>query len=181
MVCCQKKLPKKKKEKIKTFSAVADINDLRIKLANLKAVASTQIDKDLGAAMLSRIGKNFDEQGYTNDGGVRKWESRPFERYLNYKKLDYTHRLRRSFKVKSYQTSRSGKTIVVGTNVPYAKVHNEGGVPRSKKFIRRPPASSKKIRLTIHRVKKRQFMGFGREDERVFKIIIKRSFDRAMK
>lgn len=160
---------------------MADINNLRIKLATLKAVARTQIDKYLGAAMLSRIGRNFDEDGYTNDGGVRKWESRPFERYLNYKKLDYTHRLRKSFKVKFYQTSISGKTIVVGTNVPYAKVHNEGGVPRSKKFIRRPPSSSKKIWLHISRVKKRQFMGFGREDERIFRVVIKRSFDRAMK
>lgn len=146
------------------------LQDLERKFAKLKRVARNEIPRHAGAFMRKQTLANFDAQAYLNDGNVQKWPGRKFEKYLRYPKLIYTGRLRNSFR---FSIAHVGKSHIgeLGTSVPYAKKHNEGGPGRSV-ARRRPPKSTKSVSIGGQQFFKRQFMGIGITTIKGFRRII---------
>lgn len=114
---------------------------------------------------------SFTREEDASKTGYSKWGSRQHERYLRYKKLQYTGRLKGSiYKNIQYQGNRT--TVSVGTNTHYAKVQNEGG-PVSFKVRRTPPQSTKPLTITGGRVPARPFLKFGDKTEGLLAIMVK--------
>lgn len=76
---------------------------------------------------------SFKRQGYIENSSVKKWDKRKNNAKGEGRAiLVKTGRLRRSIRI-----IRSGLGyVVVGTDVPYAQIHNEGGVIRTTQRVR---------------------------------------------
>jgi phage gpG-like protein len=138
-----------------------DLNDLHAHILALKADLLTRVPREIAQDMHDDTMRNFENESYNDGWGAQPWKDRPFEKQLTYKKLDYTGRLKNSIRPKSYK--RLDKAwATIGTNVPYAKAHNEGGLTPTGDGLRRPPYTTGRL-LSIggSRVAKRQFMGIG--------------------
>ncbi|CAA0230747.1 phage virion morphogenesis protein [Tenacibaculum maritimum] len=111
---------------------------------------------------------SFNNEGFTGSS-FEKWEDRKTP--MDYKLLQASSYLKNSIQV----VSASNKKIVFGSDAPYSKIHNEGGIitvsvtKRSRKYFWymykatkkeywKWMALTKKNRMTI-RIPKRQFMG----------------------
>lgn len=91
---------------------------------NLKVIVQ-RAPRAVGAIVSAHFRQNFDKQGF-DDNFVRKWKARK----KNGKKdkgraiLVKSGRLKRSIRVRRANQSE----VVIGTAVPYARIHNEGGI-----------------------------------------------------
>lgn len=96
-----------------------DISKLQ---ANIKA-ALARLPNMAGQTVVNFALDNFQRQGFLGDS-LDKWPARKKETARNKGKaiLIQTGRLRRSIRI----VKTSGTTVVVGSDVPYAKAHNEG-------------------------------------------------------
>lgn len=127
----------------------------------------------IGAEIVSFVLDNFEKQGYDTGAGIDKWKdrkdgSRPGGAVLVGKQ---SGRLRRS--VRNIRQTRN--SVLVGSDLPYAAIHNTGGVirvpvtERSRKFFWamwfatgeahwKGMALTKKTTLLVN-MPKRQFIG----------------------
>lgn len=158
-------------------------------LTEFKTVLPTRIAESLADVMDSETSANFRGESYKNDGGNQKWADRKDRRgnsvegKLNYKKLDHTHKLRKSFRKIIKKTSAKSYIVAYGTNVPYAKMHNEGykaGMPINGSSVRTPPSSKERLSLG-RRPQQRRFLGIGSATKIKFRYKIKETTRKFMK
>lgn len=142
-----------------------DIDDLIRNLRQFRTTVVRDIPRQLGQEMLEQTHESFKEERFAGSPGG-KWPDRTAfggESNIRYPKLDYNGFLKKSFKWISRRIGRNDADIFVGTDVPFARAHNEGGMPPHHTAYR----SAK--RGDVHRgrwkydgpVKKRQFLGVG--------------------
>jgi len=121
----------------------------------------------IGTMAASHFRDNFRKQGF-DDNGVSPWAKRKKNKKGddNRAVLIQSGRLMRSVRLRSYNTQR----IVIGTSVPYASYHNEGGIihrrPHGRstgtyRFDRAGKIHHRKsqVRATDYRLPRRQFIG----------------------
>lgn len=151
---------------------MAEFPDLQRFFDRVREECQNRLPDALGQVMYEETQENFNRQEYGNDDLQEKWRNRTYEQYLNYPKLNYTGRLKRSFSWSKISKSKHGVTIKFGSSSSYAKIQQEGlqGGGNSR---RRPPYSD--IPLTLPtKPYPRQFMGFGRRSIRRFQQAIDR-------
>ena len=94
-------------------------NDLKV-MAGLLNNTVRRLPGLVGAEVLESIDQNFRSESFFGQA----WEPRKVEKGNDGRAiLVQTGRLRRSFKLEN-----SGLTITIFTDVPYAEIHNEGGI-----------------------------------------------------
>ena len=102
--------------------------------------------------------KSFADQGFT-DKGLVKWQPRKSRSRDDGRAiLVKTGNLRRSIRV----ISRSINEVVIGSDLPYAQVHNEGGRTRrgrmpKRQFIGESAVLNRKILARLDRIIQRIF------------------------
>lgn len=133
--------------------------------ANLKELLN-KAPRAIGTMAASHFRDNFAKQGF-DDVTVRKWARRKYNGKNDGDRaiLTKTGRLKRSVRLRSYSTER----IVIGTNVPYARYHNEGGIMYRKPYGRKTGKKrtykgkeydvKQHIRATSYKLARRQFIG----------------------
>lgn len=109
-----------------------DISELQDDLANLlpwMASMPTQIGNAYHNFFLDR----FQEQGWRDGMTLQKWRARATNGKQKQKRalLVQSGRLRRSIRMKAMQDR-----VLFSTDVPYAKVHNEGGTIKTTQSVR---------------------------------------------
>jgi phage gpG-like protein len=120
---------------------------------------------------------SFRRQGWANNGKLNRWQARNPAAKRNSRRalLINTGRLRRSIRI----TAKGTDYVKIGTDVPYAQIHNEGGTiqgtqkvraHRRRKFERPKGRRSKKVqsgdvqvkahtRQVNTKIPQRQFLG----------------------
>ena len=155
-----------------------DINDLIERLRTVKReINSKDVPTFLGAVVLAQTEESFKTERYKGDD-TGKWMPRKAfggERNINYKKLDYKGKLRRSFRRIITKYNRGYYVAEIGTNVDYAKMHNEGG---SNGHVGRRSARSGAVRKGnwsySGAVPQRQFLGVGSKTKRTFERVFEK-------
>lgn len=152
----------------------------------------------IAPTILSEEGLNFfldsfTKQGWLGAGGMERWPAR--KKVTKWGKtprpgralLVDSGRLRRSVRI----ISKSPLQIVWGTDVPYARVHNEGFragvIQQVNQFSRRNKKTGKKSLVRAHtrritqRIPQRQFMGNSPYLDKRLVRILTAEFNRALK
>ena len=99
---------------------MADIGDMIRMLERVKKARNSSVPPKIATLMLQETRENFRKEGYTQDGGIKKWPQRSHEYMLNYPILDYTGRLKRSL-----TRDFSPQFARIGANAYYAQVQQE--------------------------------------------------------
>lgn len=112
-------------------------NPLEYKLKSLEKSIKEIVNnapRAVGSLAAKHFRENFTKQGFDDDG-VRKWADRKSQRTKDKGRaiLIKTGRLQRSIRVRRANTQE----VVIGTNVPYARYHNEGSIMHRKPHGRR--------------------------------------------
>ncbi|MEG0899021.1 MAG: phage virion morphogenesis protein [Oscillospiraceae bacterium] len=136
--------------------------DLIVMLSRLKSTIARDAPRELGKAMYDQTRANFRAQAYTNNGTPQPWKPQQAGgvRY-RYPILRYKNVLFNSFKYDVVRYTPQDILISMGTDVPYAKVHNEGGQTDGSVMVRKQPYVSRGFKKHVMKVPKRQFMGIG--------------------
>ncbi|GFR90284.1 phage virion morphogenesis family protein [Elysia marginata] len=172
-----------------------DINAEAFEKAITKAVMR-EIPLEVGQTAVRFYKKNFERQGFV-DNGVKRWK--PTKRAKTKPILTGEKgggKLRRSIRLESYSAERI--VITAGNQfVPYAKIHNEGGIinesvqvrshVRKKHYRRRKGRRQLVEQYTVKahkrhmniRIPKRQYMGQSETLNRHIDIITKRAINKA--
>lgn len=137
---------------------MADIGDMIRMLERVKKARNSSVPPKIATLMLQETRENFRKEGYTQDGGIKKWPQRSHEYMLNYPILDYTGRLKRSL-----TRDFSPKFARIGANAYYAQVQQEGGRAHNGFWSRRPPYSTEPFSGRIGKIIPRPFLGVGRK------------------
>lgn len=155
-------------------------------MQRLRNVANGQLPVLLAQSMQKETAQNFREEGYGNDGSLQKWAPRRFETSLKYKKLQYSGAMRKSLKVNIRRMGNRQASIIYGSNDPVFRVHQMGGptMPNGSHGgdmgFRKPPKSSKPVKIGGARVKARPMIGFGSRSRKWFTGVIRREIDRVI-
>ncbi len=142
----------------------------------------------IGEESVKFFKRNFDKQGFLGDSGREAWKARNPDSDPGRAILvgQGSGRLRDSIRVISAKPS----SIVVGTDVPYAKIHNEGGKVKGVRNVRpykRQPKGRKRHNVKGHTRKvnytmpQRKFIGNSKTLNRHLAIQIKALIKREMK
>ena len=116
-----------------------------------------------GEEAVKHFRSNFDKGGFQGDG-FQPWK--PRRRQYKHKTLQKTGTLKRSIRV-----IRAGtRTIVIGSDVEYAAIHNYGGKVNAKANIRKHTRRTSKGEVSVkaHQrlmnttIPQRQFIGNGK-------------------
>lgn len=163
-------------------------NPIAEKLTELARVYKT-LPRKIAVAAVNFSKESFRQQGW-QDGGLQKWKPRKMttgRKSDNRAVLVKSGRLRRSIRA----TSVTDRQIVIGTDVPYAQIHNEGftgeitqnvGTHTRKEHTR----SGRKVQAATIRaytrkrklnMPKRQFMGPSETLNRQIGDSIRQTFD----
>lgn len=145
--------------------AYGTIDDLIFKIGALKKTVKAEIPRELATVMLKQTAQSFEQERFAGKNSEKWPDRRSFggEENILYPKLQFKGTLRNSFRYKIGSTGANRITISVGTNVKYAKAHNEGSTPPPHTGIR----SSHRGDVRAGRWKfsgtpyKRQFLGVG--------------------
>jgi phage gpG-like protein len=140
---------------------------------------------EVGQEAVSHFQSNFPEQGF--DG--KRWKPRKNDKTPGRAILTKSGRLKRSIRLNRASFAKT----VISTDVPYARIHNEGGIinhpggSRTMSFSRKKNGKLKmggkktvaqsRVSISSYQIKmpKRQFMGASRMlDEKIMKVITKR-------
>ncbi|MFN4249073.1 MAG: phage virion morphogenesis protein [Flavipsychrobacter sp.] len=143
----------------------------------------------VGTMAASHFRDNFRKQGF-DDKTVELWKGRKYNKKGDADRaiLTKTGRLARSVRLRSYNTER----VVIGTNVPYARFHNEGGImyrrPHGRKtgltrnYNGKSYSVKKQVRGTSYKLTRRRFIGpsesLNRKIDRWYKLNINRALKR---
>ena len=95
--------------------------DFKEKLASLKKLKQT-LPREVGEITANFFQDNFTKQGF-DDNGVNPWKPRKSKKDSGRAILVKSGKLRRSIRLRSATFNK----IVIGTNIKYAQIHNEGG------------------------------------------------------
>lgn len=158
------------------------------KLASDLKKQFTKAIRECAAAMQAHYKGSFKKQGYAD--GVSKWQSRKNNRDEGRAILIESGDLRRSIKAKV----SGSRSIIISSDVEYAKIHNEGGNIRGtqtvKEHRRKRGSNSSTVKSHSRRVNiimpKRQFMPVDGDNigvdlqEKLIKIV-KRNIDDSIK
>ena len=92
-------------------------------LRDFRAI-SRDLPMFIGTEAVRFFKDTFNKQGWTGDSGIKKWKARnpKAKRNKRRKILTNTGALKRSIRI----TQKTANSVTIGTNLPYAKVHNEG-------------------------------------------------------
>ena len=143
----------------------------------------------IGDVIISFALDNFEKQGFDTGRGIRKWDDRendfePDRAILVGSRGNASQGLMRSIR----RTRATRNQVVVGSNLEYAGIHNEGGqirvsvTAKSRRFFWamhyatgekywKNMALTKKKQLTIN-IPERRFLGNSEElDRRVLKLL----------
>jgi hypothetical protein len=151
---------------------MGDLNDLARKFRQIDHAVRVTIPRKFGQSMKDETRGNFLASGYKNDGGIKKWADRPFEKLLRYKKLMYTKRLFNSFSFNIKQSGKNTFDVAMGSDCSYAKVQQEGGYGNNKIVHRVRPYATTNIHWKQGKIRPRKFMGFGLASALRFKEIM---------
>lgn len=103
---------------------IRNTGNLRDQLRRLQAVGK-RLPRFVGALAVAHFKEGFKNQGFTDDS-LEKWTPRKKPdtgRAGRRAILVKTGALRRSIRIVSMSSAR----VIVGSNLPYAQIHNEGG------------------------------------------------------
>lgn len=167
-------------------------NPIAEKLAELAKVYKT-LPRKIAVTAVNFSKENFKRQGWL-DNGLQRWaprKKRGSRRTDNRAILVKSGRLRRSIRA----TSVTDEQIIIGTDVPYAQVHNEGGTGEVTQNIgahtrKEHTRSGRKVQATTVRahtrkrklnIPKRQFMGPSQALNKRVERLIKKEFDTVLK
>lgn len=108
-----------------------------------------QLPSIAGTKAVGFFKDNFRRQGWVNNAKLERWQKRkPGTRRNNRRALLIdTGRLRRSIHI----TAKGADFVQVGTDVPYAQIHNEGGTINATQKVRahqRRVTVSRRVRST---------------------------------
>lgn len=113
----------------------------------------------LGEIAVTLFHDNFTQQGFM-DEELTPWENRKSKKDTDRAILILRGRLRRSVRV----TRKSIQEVVIGSDVPYAKVHNEGGQIQVSGHARKSKKGNQfPVRGYMYLAKRRQFMGTSKK------------------
>ncbi len=122
----------------------------------------SRITTIVGTEAVNFFAYSFTRQGFINESGVEKWKPRKRMAKRNRGRgiLIDTGRLKRSIRI----VSKSINMVTVGTDVPYAKAHNEGitidKTVQVKSFARRVKSKYQRSSLKTRKTSiKRQHLG----------------------
>lgn len=141
-----------------------DLYSLKKNIYRVRKDAERNIPRRISIMMHDQTMYNFDKESYNNDKGSQKWPDRygitkygleNVEPFLQYKKLNYTGKLKKKIR-RAYDT----KYAALIFEAPYAQNHNEGLALNTGGSPYRPPQSSIKVILGRH-PKQRKFAGIG--------------------
>ena len=142
-------------------------------LASRLVLLKSRLPLLIGAEIIDFVLDNFDKQGYDTGSGVEQWQQRKDGSRAGRSILvgKQSGRLRRS--VRTLRQDRN--SVTVGSDLPYARIHNTGGVvkvpvtAKSRKFFwamwfATGEAKWKAMALTkktvmLMRMPKRQYIG----------------------
>lgn len=96
------------------------LDEVQKKFQQLKKV----LPKEIGTEAKNFFQDNFRKQGF-EDSSIKSWKPRKHDKgsSVGRRILTKTGRLQGSIRI----TTATFNKITIGTNVPYAKIHNEGG------------------------------------------------------
>jgi phage gpG-like protein len=116
----------------------------------------------VGNLALQHFNDNFQQQGFVDDT-LQPWPPRHDDGGQDRAILVKTGRLRRSLRISRLSTEE----VVIGTDVPYAKVHNEGGMINVKAHNRRSKRGNEfAVRAYIYKATQRKFIGASKQLDR---------------
>lgn len=95
-----------------------------LRIANSYQKAKKVIPRKMAIYAVNHFKRNFKLQGF-QDGSLKKWPARAGKMRKGNNILIKSGRLRRGVKI--LRTSGSRTVIGVGAEIPYARIHNEGG------------------------------------------------------
>lgn len=166
--------------KINTF-----FQEFQNKVLNIQA----NVVEDIGNAVVNNALENFEKQAYSNN----PWPKRKGKQDSSRALLVKSGTLRRSIRV----ISSSPTSVIVGSDVPYARVHNDGGTinqkARSETFVRNRYARGKKkgffkkgttpgqgfsFKASSYNMPQRRFLGVNVQLYKEIRTIIKTEFEK---
>ncbi len=134
-------------------------------LEGMKALSQElkQLHRDapryVGDMAVNHFNDNFQQQGFVDDS-LQPWPPRKSEKDQDRAILFKTGRLRRSIRI----TRRSTEEVVIGTDVPYAKIHNEGGPVNVKAHLRKSRKGNQfAVRAYMYKAQQRKFIGESKQ------------------
>jgi phage gpG-like protein len=156
---------------------------------------SRDLPNYVGTEAVKFFKQGFIRQGYIDEGGLKRWKARSTKAKRNKgrKILVDTGALKRSIRI----TNKTANSVTVGTNLPYAQIHNEGGKinksvqvkehnRRIKKVFGKRLKELKTIRIKsfVRRmnltIPQRQFIGRSRFFERRIQMLLEHKLKQAL-
>ncbi|TNE29190.1 MAG: hypothetical protein EP346_06930 [Bacteroidetes bacterium] len=114
--------------------------------------------------------RSFDRQGFV-DSGLKRWPARLKSEDAGRSILVKSGRLRDSIRV----ISATSRRVQVGTDVPYAAAHNEGGVQYVKPHTRVSKNGNRyQVKGYSYKLRQRRFIGQSKALDRHLTTTIKR-------
>lgn len=121
-----------------------------------------QYPRFVGTMAVTFFKENFRRQGFV-DSSLEKWKPRRSKNAQRRAILVKTGRLRRSIRI----TNANANTVKIGSDVPYAQIHNEGGTISGTVQVRKHKRKTRKGSTTVKshsrkvstKIPKRQFAG----------------------
>ena len=108
----------------------------------------------VGSTAVSFFKDNFKRQGFLEDTGTKKWQDRKTkEKGRRRAILIKSGALRRSVQVKKAGYSANKIYVIVGSDMPYAQIHNQGGIINTTQQVRQ---HSRRTKTKIATVKAHQ-------------------------
>lgn len=144
-------------------------------IANLVAIRTklrAVIPREAGKIIHSQADMSFETESDQSEYGRYKWKDRKAfggESNIRYPKLNHTGRLKKSIRTKVVRISASTYSVSVGSNIPYAKVHNEGGYVGAQNVRRRVPKVWRYAKSNISSVPARPFLKVGRKTKEIMR------------
>lgn len=140
-----------------------DVVILQKKLNMMRSTIANDVSTIVGTDMLKLVDKSFETAtAQTNMG--EKWQNRHAfggEKNIKYPILQWSGKLRHSFKFRMTKSGRYNRLLAIGTNLGYAKIHNEGLSNTHVAFRKSPRDLYKGKRKYSGAVLPRPFLTFG--------------------
>ena len=153
---------------------------LRQKANNLKQFLQTEAPRAVGTLAVNHFKNNFRKQGF-DDNGVTPWKARKKETLADIGRAILIKKgnggLRSSIKVISANTQE----IIIGTNIPYAIVHNEGGTFNIPTFIRKTKNGTTTVKAHSRSYAQRKFIGNSQSLNKKINTFYKNKINNALK
>jgi phage gpG-like protein len=138
---------------------------------------STKLFRDLprlaGNTALNFFKDSWDHEGFV-DHRRERWMKRKVNTGSRRRLLVKTGRLRRSLRMRYTQ-----RRVIISTDVPYAKIHNEGGTISGSVNVRAHKRRNRPVRAHTRTVNtvipKRQFMGHSHTLDKRLELLVTRS------